>query len=252
MNIFITGGSSGMGAALALLYLKEGHRVGICGRSLERFTRAEQDIFSGHSSKLSFYQVDVSDFQALEKAVTQFLEGEKLDLMVASAGIPTGKKSRVPNFQVAENMLKINGLGVLNAFHVAFGLMRNHGGGQVVAFSSVAAYNGLPGVAPYSASKAYVKILCESFALDWQQFGIHVTCICPGFVDTPFTQINNHKMPFLMSAEKAANLIRNAIERKKFLYVFPWRMYLIVVIFNVIPRSVYRWIMKLKMFNYSS
>lgn len=251
MNIFITGGTSGMGAALALSYLKDGHTVGVCGRSVERFTKAKESLFGEYSKNLFFYQADVSDYQQLKTAVEKFVGTGKLHLMVAGAAIPTGKKSRVPNFAVAEEMLKINGLGVLNTFHVAFDLMRESGG-QVAAISSVAAFNGFPGVAPYSASKAFVKNLCESYGLDWLHFGINVTCICPGFVDTPFTQINNHKMPFLMSAEKAASLIKTAIERKKFLYVFPWRMYLIVVIFSIIPRSLYRRVMTLKMFNYSS
>lgn len=251
MNIFITGGTSGMGAALAKLYLEAGHRVGVCGRSVERFAKAKETLFGEQSNNLFFYQVDVSDYQQLKIAVENFLAGGDLHLMIAGAAIPTGKKSRVPDFKIAEEMLKINGLGVINTFHVAFDCMRNKGG-QVAAISSVAAFNGFPGVAPYSASKAFVKNLCESYALDWKHFGIFVTCICPGFVDTPFTQINNHKMPFLMSAEKAARLIKKSIERKKFLYVFPWRMYLIVVIFSVIPRSVYRRLMSLKMFNYSS
>lgn len=252
MNIFITGGTSGMGAALAKQYLSEGHRVGVCGRSVERFAKTKETLFEGLTQNLFFFPVDVSDYEALKNAVEQFIGSGKLDVMVAGAAIPTGKKSREPNFSVAKEMFKINCLGVINTFQVAFDFMRNRGGGQIAAISSVAAYSGFPGVAPYSASKAFVKNLCESYALDWKHFGISVTCICPGFVDTPFTQINNHKMPFLMSAEKAAQLIKRAIERKKFLYVFPWRMHVIVVIFSIIPRSLYRRIMNFKMFNYSS
>ncbi len=58
-------------------------------------------------------------------------------------------------------------------------------------------------------------------------------------------------MPFLMSAEKAAKLIKRAIEKKKVLYVFPFRMKIVVAILDKMPRSLYRLIMNLKMFNYS-
>jgi short-subunit dehydrogenase len=123
--------------------------------------------------------------------------------------------------------------------------------GHLVATASVAGFMGLPGAGAYSASKAAVLKLCESYSLDLKKFGIHVTAIAPGFIDTPLTQKNNHKMPFLMSSEKAAHLIKRAIEKKKVLYVFPFRMKIVVTILDKMPRSLYRLIMSLKFFNYS-
>lgn len=247
MNIFITGGTSGMGAALTKLYLEEGHRVGICGRDPQKF----HINFPLTHKNLFYYQVDVSNLEELKKSVLEFLAGEKLDLMVAGAGIPTGKKSKFPNFDVARKMIDINVLGALNTMQVAYELMCKTGG-QIAVISSVAGFVGLPGVGPYSGSKAYVLKLCESFALDWGKQNIHITCLCPGFVDTPFTQINNHKMPFLLSADEAAKRIKNAILTRKILYVFPKRMYFFILILNLLPRNVYRLLMKSKIFNYSS
>lgn len=251
MNIFITGGTSGMGAALAKLYLKEGHRVGVCGRDPQKFSQNFSQLGPELRSNLLFYQVDVSDLKSLRDAVLSFVAKDSLDLMVAGAGIPTGKKSKTPNFEVARKMIDINVLGLLNTFEVAYELMRNKGG-QIAAIASVAGFVGLPGVGPYSGSKAYVVKLCESFSLDWEKQGIYITCICPGFVDTPFTQINNHKMPFLISAEEAAVRIKKSITMRKILYVFPFRMYFCISILQFIPRSIYRLIMRSKIFNYSS
>ncbi|MFZ4714710.1 MAG: SDR family NAD(P)-dependent oxidoreductase [Bacteriovoracaceae bacterium] len=255
MNIFITGGASGMGAELAKIYLLQGCRVGICGRDSGKYITALTEVF--HSldpkmlSRLEFFVADISNRTELELAVKSFLNGQKLDIFIANAGIPTGKKSSMPDFDKARDLININVLGTLNSFDVAFQEMKNSGG-QIVAVASVAGMNGLPGVAPYSGSKAAVIKMCESYALDWKRFGITVSCLCPGFVDTAFTKINNHSMPFLMSAARAGQLMKSAIDGKKKFYVFPLRMYLICFILSVIPRYFYRMIMSLKIFNYSS
>jgi short-subunit dehydrogenase len=255
MNIFITGGTSGMGAELAKLYLAEGHRVGVCGRDPQKFEVALKEIFHSldplQRSNLSFYPADVTQRSELESSLGQFLKGERLGLFVANAGIPTGAKSRNPDFVKAKKMIEINVLGVLNSLDLAFQLMHKTGG-QIAVVASVAGMNGLPGVGPYSGGKAAVIKMCESYGLDWKSFGLTVTCLCPGFVDTPFTKINNHSMPFLMSAPRAASLMKKAIQKKKKFYVFPLRMYLVCFILSVIPRYFYRWIMSLKIFNYSS
>ncbi len=255
MNVFITGGTSGMGAELARLYLKDGHRVGVCGRDQAKFQVTLKETFHDLSTEerknLEFFIADISDRENLLITVENFLRGEKLALFIANAGIPTGAKSKVPDFNKARKMIEVTVLGTVNSLDVAFQKMHQEGG-QIVTVASVAGFNGLPGVGPYAASKAAVMKLSESYGLDWKKYGIDVTCICPGFVDTPFTKINNHKMPFLMTASKAAKLMKGAIEKRKFFYVFPLRMHIVCFILSVIPRYFYRAIMSLKIFNYSS
>jgi short-subunit dehydrogenase len=120
-----------------------------------------------------------------------------------------------------------------------------------VAISSIAGYNGLPGVSAYSATKAAVQRLCESLHLDLRQFNIHVTAICPGFVETPLTATNRHSMPFLVKAPKAAKLISRAIDKKKMVYAFPFFFATFVRILGILPRTWYRAFMSLKAVNYS-
>lgn len=247
MNIFITGGTTGIGLALAKLYLEEGHHVGICARSLEKFPVEIQKKYK----LLKCYQVNVVNREELRAAIIDFA-GEDLDLVVANAGRSVGVKSKVPEFSVANDIIDINVKGVLNTFEIALELMMPKKKGHLVATASVAGFMGLPGAAAYSASKAAVLKLCESYAIDLKPFGISVTALAPGFIDTPLTQKNNHKMPFLMSAENAAKLIKRALEKKKELYVFPLRMKIIVTILDKMPRSWYRFLMRIRLFNYSS
>ena len=148
-------------------------------------------------------------------------------------------------------MVQVNLLGVMYAFEAAMDVMVPRGKGHLVATSSVAGLNGLPGVSAYSATKAAVLKYCESLHLDLRQFNINVTAICPGFVDTPLTRANHHPMPFLVEAPKAATLIARAIEKKKMVYSFPFFFFLIVKFLSLLPRTWYRGLMSIKMFNYS-
>ncbi len=246
LNIFITGGTTGIGLALAKLYLEEGHRVGICARNLSKFPVEIRNKYK----QLSCYEVDVTKRDDLHRAVNDFARGD-LDIMIANAGRSVGTKSKTPQFSVANEIIDINVKGVLNTFDVALEIMLPKKKGHLVATASVAGFMGLPGAGAYSASKAAVLKLCESYAIDLKPMGINVTAIAPGFVDTPLTQQNNHKMPFIMPAEKAARLIKRALEKKKVLYVFPTRMKIVVALLEKMPRFLYRYLMGMKYINYS-
>lgn len=247
MNIFITGGTTGIGLALAKLYLEEGHRVGICARNLSKFPVEIKNKYK----QLHCYEVDVTKREDLYNAIRDFAPYE-LDIVYANAGRSVGAKTKTPQFSVANEIIDINVKGVLNTFDVALEIMMPRKKGHLIATASVAGFMGLPGAGAYSASKAAVLKLCESYHLDLHRKGINVTAIAPGFIDTPLTQQNNHKMPFLMSSTKAATLIKKAVEKKKVLYIFPFRMKVAVYCLDRMPRFLYRTLMKLKIFNYSS
>ena len=246
VNIFITGGTTGIGLALAELYLKEGHRVGICGRNLSKFPSEIKNKYK----QLRCYEVDVTNREELQKAIYDFA-GNDLDMIIANAGRSVGSKSKIPKLGVSNEVIDINVKGVLNAFDIALSTMLPRKKGHLVATASVAGFVGLPGAAAYSASKAAVLKLCESYHIDLKRHGISVTAIAPGFVDTPLTKKNNHKMPFMMGVDRAAVLIKKAIAKKKALYIFPLPMKIVITLLDKMPRWLYRTLMGLKFLNYS-
>ena len=246
-SVFITGGTTGIGMELAKLYVSRGWKVGVCGRDRLKF----EESFSLPNDNISFYQVDVSNREELKAAIGDFSKSIGLDLLIANAGIGYKFKTKIPDFEWSYKMVQVNLLGVMYAFEAALDVMIPQGKGQLVATSSIAGYNGLPGVSAYSATKSAVLKYCESLHLDLRQFNIHVTTICPGFVDTPLTQANHHPMPFLMKAPKAAQLIAKAIDKKKMTYAFPFFFSTMVRILGMLPRTWYRAIMNVKAVNYS-
>jgi short-subunit dehydrogenase len=245
--VFITGGTSGIGMELAKLYVQKGWKVGVCGRDRLKF----EESFEIERKEVSFYCVDVANREELKAAILDFSTSTGLDLLIANAGIGYKFKTKVPDFEWSYRMVHVNLLGVMYAFEVALGIMIPRGKGQLVAMSSIAGYNGLPGVSAYSATKAAIQRLCESLHLDLRQFNIDVTAICPGFVETPLTSTNRHAMPFLVKAPRAAELIVRAIEKKKMVYAFPFLFSSFVRLLGILPRTWYRAFISLKWVNYS-
>ena len=239
-NIFITGGTSGIGLELAKRYVERGDRVGICGLEVEKLN----ELWPEHRQKTSSYQVDVTCRDDLLDTVSDFEKGGEVDLMIACAGIGLNNKTSVPDFSVMRSMIEINVIGVVNTFEAVVSKMMQRKSGQIVVMSSVAAYNGLPGNAGYCASKTAVTNLCESLAIDLSNYGISVCAIHPGFIKTPLTEDNVHKMLFLMDVEHAAAKIIKAIDKKKMHYTFPWQMELITKSWRLLPRRVYYWLVK--------
>lgn len=246
-SVFITGGTTGMGMELAKLYLARNWKVGVCGRDRLKF----EESFATQRDNVSFYCVDVANREELQNAIGDFSKSIGLDLLIANAGIGYKFKTRVPDFDYSYKMVHVNFLGVMYAFEAALNIMIPRGKGQLVAISSIAGYNGLPGVSAYSATKAAVLKYCESLHLDMKQFNIDVTAICPGFVDTPLTQGNHHPMPFIMKSDKAARLIAKAIDQKKMVYAFPFFFSALVRLLSILPRTCYRRLMSIKTLNYS-
>lgn len=245
--VFITGGTTGIGMELAKLYLQKGWKVGVCGRDKLKF----EESFQLERNNVSFYCVDVANREELKAAIADFSKAIGLDLLIANAGIGYKFKTKVPDFEWSYKMVHVNLLGVMYAFEAALNVMIPRGKGQLVAISSIAGYNGLPGVSAYSATKAAVLKLCESLHLDLRQFNIQVTAICPGFVETPLTATNTHSMPFLVKAPRAAELIVRAVEKKKMVYAFPFFFASIVRLLSILPRTWYRAFMTMKLVNYS-
>lgn len=246
-TVFITGGTSGIGLELAKIYLKNGWRVGVCGRDEDKF----QHAFDSRKERVEFFKVDVADREALRNAILIFSKPTGLGVMIANAGISYPHKTKVPDFDRSYKMVGVNLLGTMYAFEAALEVMLPQGGGQLVAIASLAGYNGLPGTSAYSATKAAVMKLCESLGMDLESLGITVTCACPGFVDTPLTKANHHPMPFLLNAPEAAQRIYRGIEKKKAWIIFPFFFGLFVRFLSILPRRVYRFIMKSKPFNFS-
>ena len=148
--------------------------------------------------------------------------------MIANAGVSAGTGAGGETEEQARDIFAVNLAGVLNCVHPALDHMRLRGAGQIAIVSSIAGYRGMPGAPAYSASKAAVMAYGEALRGELAGEGVAVTVICPGFVKTPMTAVNDFPMPFLMEPDVAARRLLDGLEKKKFEITFPTRFALML------------------------
>lgn len=238
MKVFITGGTTGMGHELAKLYNNSGASVAVCS------VEDTHDIKDKLPQGIQYYQANVVDKNAIKAAIEDFAQKHNgLDLVIANAGI-NHPKAKIPDFDRGRAVLEINIIGVVNTFEPAINIMKKQGSGHLAAMSSISAFAGLPGMAFYGASKAAVMSMCETFEIDLASFGIKVTTLAPGFVKTPLTKENGHKMPFMLEQKEAALKMFKALNNNKKVFVFPFPMKMASKLLKHLPRFIYRPLMK--------
>jgi short-subunit dehydrogenase len=132
-------------------------------------------------------------------------------------------------------VLSVNVDGVLNTVLPVLPRMVARGRGQIALMSSLAGFRGFPGSPTYCASKAMVRVWGEALRPELAARGIEVSVICPGYVTTRMTAVNTFPMPFLMPAERAAQIIKRGLARNKARIVFPWRLYAVVRLIAALP-----------------
>ena len=242
MNIFITGGTTGIGLEIAKQYALGSNRVGVCSfQATHEMTTLPKNI--------SYYKADVRHLNELVEAVKSFVsEVGTLDVIIANAGINMPKNA-IPDTKLGQQVIDINVSGVANTFSAAIPYFITQKAGHFVAMSSLSSLNGLPGMSYYGASKAFVASFCESLAIDLEQYGIYVTSIFPGYVLTGLTKDNSHPMPFLMNQDIAAKKIIAAIKKKKKKLSFPAVSAATMTFLRLLPRNLYFYLMKKDVFN---
>jgi short-subunit dehydrogenase len=147
-----------------------------------------------------------------------------LDIVIANAGIGSSGRVGDKHFDRHRTMIETNVIGAMATCDAAIKLFKQQGSGQLVVISSVAAFRGLPGSAPYSASKAAIATYAEAIRAEIYGSNLKVTVIYPGFIDTPINQSNPNR-PFLITPERGATLIADKIERgvqSAVVPAFPW------------------------------
>ncbi len=236
-SILITGASSGLGAALARGYAGPGVELALSGRDpdrLEAVAKACRDA----SAAVRAQPIDVLEKEPLFDWVAEIDGRSPLDLVIANAGISAGTGGIGETDAQTRRIMAVNLDGVINTVLPAVALMRPRGQGQIAIMASLAAFRGFPGAPAYCASKAAVRVWGEALRGHLSGAGIGVSVICPGYVETPMTAVNTFPMPMLMSAEKAARIIRRGLARDRGRIAFPWPMYALVRLIAALPPAL--------------
>ena len=242
MNILITGATSGLGSALAISYAELGNTLFLTGRNQKKLDHITQICQLKQANVISKI-IDIKDSEVVRSWINQIGAEFRLDLVIANAGISAGTSSGSESeFQIKE-IFSTNIDGVLNTINPAIAIMqcqiKNPSyKGQIAIISSLAGFRGLPSSPAYSASKACVRVYSEALRGSLAPLGIAVNVVCPGYIKTPMTDVNDFYMPFLMSADKAAQIIKKSLAANKSRIAFPFPFYFLVWILTLISTTI--------------
>jgi short-subunit dehydrogenase len=215
---WITGGSSGIGAALAHELCRRGARVAITARRAERLA----DVAASAPGEAHTLPGDVREPAALEEVVAAVEANVgPIDLAVLNAGIWTQVEVGTWDSAIIREHIETNFMGMVHALDAVLPRMLARRSGTIVGVASVAGYRGYTRAEAYGPSKAAEINLLESLRVDLGPLGVDVQLVNPGFVRTPLTEANDFPMPFMIEAPDAARRIADAIEKGKAETVFP-------------------------------
>ncbi len=236
-NILITGAGSGIGRALAVAYSAPGINLFLCGRNTEKLSTTKA-ICEELKANVLLQIVDVCDEVAVENWIEEIEKTHEIDLVIANAGISAGTAGGSESFSQIKQIFSTNLSGVLNVIQPAIEKMKLRRCGQIALISSLAGFRGLPSSPAYSASKSAVRVYGEALRGNLKQFGISVNVICPGYVKTPMTDVNEFPMPFLMEVERAAKIIKCGLKSNKSRVAFPFPLYFVVWLATLISTKI--------------
>ncbi len=238
MVVLITGASSGIGRKLVLHYLDRGRVVAAVARREERLTELYREPQS-QKGTLKIYPADVRNKQAMAEVIADIEQDlGAINLAIANAGIAHQQLQANLDLEAFEQLIQTNVLGVFYTLIPAIEAMMQRRSGQVVTISSLAALQPIPRISTYCASKAALNYQLTGLYWTLKPYGIDVTTICPGFIETEMTVSHQVPMYWCLKLDAAVEKILQGISQKRRLYCFPFWQHQILNILGILPNAL--------------
>jgi short-subunit dehydrogenase len=235
-TIWITGGSTGIGKALAIKFANKGWNVAISARRENLLKEISENNENIHG-----FPLDVTDKSKCKEVFEQIKNKfQDVDICFFSTGTWNPKKEKDIDVEQIEDVFKVNFFGTLNSIKAVEEYFKNKKEGIIAIVSSIAGYRGLPNSTGYGPSKSALNNLAESLHFDFKRSNVRVCLVSPGFIKTPMTDKNDFKMPFLKTTEYAAEKIYDGLMNKNVFEIhFPKSLTLILKILSFLPSKIY-------------
>jgi 3-hydroxy acid dehydrogenase/malonic semialdehyde reductase len=190
----ITGATSGIGEACAHLFAREGYNVILTGRRLDRLEKIAKKVNAKYSVEVAYYAFDVRDRGQVIKTLEDLpATWKKIDVLINNAGLSQGLDPiQNGSYEDWDTMIDTNIKGLLNVTKVVSGWMVEHKKGHIINIGSIAGKEVYPNGNVYCASKFAVDALNQGMRIDLLPYGIRVTAIHPGAVETEFSEVRFH------------------------------------------------------------
>ena len=231
---WITGASSGLGAALARRMARDGRDVAVSARRRGKLDSLARDcVGKGSLHPIPF---DTEDGEAARVAVSRIEETVgPIGQAVLNAGTHQPVDARALRPDDFRKLVDVNLMGTVNCLAAVLPHMLARGRGRIAVVASVAGYRGLPTSAAYGMTKAGLINMAEALRVELAPCGIIVQIVNPGFVRTPLTDRNEFPMPFLMEPEDAAEAFFRGLQSDRFEIAFPRRFVYLMKVLRCLP-----------------
>lgn len=241
----ITGATSGIGRALAERLAGDGVVLGVSGRDGERLA-ATRSACEAAGATVAAAVFDVADRDAVRSFIREVDRLSPLDLVIANAGVfnVIPEDGVLDDPDRAATLVATNFMGLHNTVEAALKVMVPRGRGHLALMGSMSAITPLPHAPAYSATKAAVKALGDALRPRLAERGITISVIIPGHVDTPQGRSYRSPKPFLITAEKSADVILRGLARKRAYVGFPLPLYVGAILASRAPTFLRDRIMK--------
>jgi hypothetical protein len=204
--VFVTGASSGIGAATAKGFAREGAKLLLCARRMDKLQAMEPELRRLGAKDVHLFELDVRDNGAVESAIGSLPEGWKqIEVLVNNAGLSRGlTKLYLDDLEDWEEMIDTNIKGLLYVTRAVAPGMVERGSGHVISLGSIAGHMAYANGGVYCATKAAERFISDGLRIDLNGTPVRVTSVDPGMVQTDFSKVR-----FRGNTERAAKTYEN-------------------------------------------
>src|SRR5213080_3117162 len=251
----ITGASSGIGEAFARRLAARGHNLLLVSRTEENLITLCSELGRGQRIRAQFVAIDLSQpdapAQLFEEATRRDLQ---IDFLINNAGF--GSMGDFADFDLARelNMIDLNVKSLVELTHRFLQPMIERKQGAIINVASTAAFQPVPFMATYAATKAFVLSFSEALWEENRAYGIKVLALCPGVTETGFFVASQMKKPparFVQTSEDVVETALRGLKRGKSSIISGWPNLLMIEVERIVPRSLILRVAGMALRNYS-
>ncbi len=245
MLVFIIGASRGIGASAAESFAKKGCDLFITARNTEQLAELSAKLTNKYHIKCGYSAIDVTRQDTISQAANQCLEDYGTpSIVLHNSGISKSDNFLEFEAQIIRDIYDVNVFGIMNSMEIFIPILLNGEGGIFVGVTSLAEARGIPGNAGYTSSKIAASHLLEAARCQLMNSKVKIATIKPGFVQTDMTSRNAFPMPFLLSSERAGEIIAERLLGGRLRISFPYSTAFLSWCGKLIPGFIYDGLMK--------